>query len=150
VSPEKQPRKVLVVDDDQVIRVLLEERLAAWGYETVLCADGEEGWEAFLATPAVRHAIIDWIMPNVDGLELIRRIRDHEREQERPATYVILLTSQSGREKVITGLQAGADDYLVKDDNFQSMVQARLQVADKQIEFEELLAQAKEPVGESK
>jgi DNA-binding response OmpR family regulator len=142
VAPDDESLKVLVVDDDPVIRVLLEEVLREWGYTPVLCADGEEGWRTFLAAPEVRLAVIDWVMPKLEGVDLIRQIRAHEREQDRPATYVILLTSQSGRERVMEGLRSGADDYLVKDDNFQAMVQARLRVAEKQIEFEELLARA--------
>jgi DNA-binding response OmpR family regulator len=142
VESDDKSLEVLVVDDDPVIRVLLDEVLREWGYSPVLCADGEEGWRTFLATPEVRLAVIDWVMPKLEGVELIRQIRDHERQHDRPATYVILLTSQSGREKVMEGLRSGADDYLVKDDNFQAMVQARLRVAEKQIEFEEMLASA--------
>lgn len=143
MSDPERPQ-VLVVDDDPLIRVLLEEVLVEWGYAPVPCADGEAGWRTFLAVGEARLAIVDWVMPQLEGVELIRRIRTHERGTGRPPTYVILLTSRSSRDRVVEGLRSGANDYLVKDDHFQTRLEERLREAAKQIEFGQLVAKGGE------
>lgn len=132
-------RTVLIIDDDATLRALLQQKLGQWGYRTLLASDGEEGWDAYLRHRDARIAIVDWLMPKLDGLSLIRRIREHEQREERGATYVIILTSQSSQAQVAQGFEAGADDYLIKGD-FQAELQRRLKVAEKQLEFEEMVA----------
>src|SRR5262245_39629634 len=102
--------RVLIAEDDPISRHLLERTLRAWGYEVTAAADGAEAWRLFEAHdfPLV---ISDWVMPGIDGPELVRRIR----ASPRPGyVFTILLAASSSRHEVVEGLQAGADDYLTK------------------------------------
>jgi two-component sensor histidine kinase/DNA-binding NarL/FixJ family response regulator len=103
--------KVLVADDDPVVRALLTSNLAKWDYEVLACGDGLDAWTALQGDEAPPLAILDWIMPSMDGVEVCRRVRSLGR---RPYTYIILLTVKGGREEILQGLEAGADDYIVK------------------------------------
>src|SRR5215472_15426584 len=102
--------KVLIADDEVVSRRLLQNYLQRWGHEVVAAQDGAEAWSLFQAGefPIV---ISDWMMPKMDGLELIRRIRGCRR---RGYIYAILLTSRSHKEDLVEGMEAGADDFLTK------------------------------------
>jgi two-component system chemotaxis response regulator CheY len=102
--------KVLVVDDDPTYRSIVEQAVRSFGHEPVVAADGQAGWERFVADlPDV--VITDWTMPGLDGLELCRRIREHP---EGSMAYVIVVTGRDGKDQVATGIRAGADDYLTK------------------------------------
>jgi PAS domain S-box-containing protein len=103
--------KILVAEDDAVSRRLLTITLAKWGYEVCVTVDGTEAWQALQAEDAPELAILDWMMPGIDGLELCRRLR--ARKESQPA-YVILLTAKSRPEDIAAGLGAGADDYVTK------------------------------------
>jgi diguanylate cyclase (GGDEF)-like protein len=103
--------KVLIAEDEGVSRARLTRRLSGWGYEVVVARDGIEAWEALQRDDAPSLAIIDWMMPGIDGAELCRRIRRQARE---PYQYVLLLTGKDRKEDLIAGLEAGADDYLTK------------------------------------
>jgi sigma-B regulation protein RsbU (phosphoserine phosphatase) len=103
--------RALVADDDPVARVILARALPEWAVEPIVVADGVAAWEVITSGNAPSLAIMDWEMPGLDGPELCRRIRGN------PATasmYVILLTGRDTVEDVVAGLDAGADDYLVK------------------------------------
>jgi CheY-like chemotaxis protein len=102
--------KVLVVDDDPVSLKLLRNYLEKWGYEVTQAQDGAAGWTLFQANdfPLV---IADWMMPEMDGVELVRRIRAHERPG---FAYCMLLTARSHKEDLVEGMDAGADDFLSK------------------------------------
>lgn len=102
--------KVLVAEDSMVMRRLLVGHLKQWEYEVVECVDGAEAWETF-QTDSYSIVITDWVMPNLDGLDLTRRIRDSQRPGY---CYVILLTAKTDKEDLITAMEAGADDFLVK------------------------------------
>jgi len=102
--------QILVVDDDAVTRTMLNALLAAGGHNVVLAEDGSEGWGAWqLSAPQV--VVSDWLMPNLDGLELCRRIRA---APARSYTYFILQTVRSGRENFLEAMDAGADDFITK------------------------------------
>ena len=102
--------RILVVDDDPTSRIVLRAGLEKLGYDAVDLNGGEEAWQAHLAHRA-DVVIADRVMPDVDGLELCRRIRaGHDAEY----TYVILVTASAGRTDVLEGMEAGADGYLVK------------------------------------
>ncbi len=103
--------KVLVAEDDQASSRLLQASLQKWGYEVVACRNGAEAWAALQGEDAPRLAILDWMMPELDGIEVCRRIRSRA---SAPYVYVLLLTAKGQREDIITGLDAGADDYLTK------------------------------------
>lgn len=103
--------KVLVADDEAVTRRLLESTLTRWGYEVVVADDGLEALRLLEVPDAPKLAMLDWLMPGMDGLSLCREIRSRKTE---PYTYILLLTSRSNQGDVVAGLDAGADDYMVK------------------------------------
>ncbi|HEY0873195.1 MAG TPA: response regulator [Vicinamibacterales bacterium] len=102
--------RVLVADDDDSTMVFLSRAIIKLGYEPITATDGEAAWDA-LETLAPPLAIVDWMMPKLDGLELCRRIRESPRFAN---MYILLLTGRTGRKDVVRGLEAGADDYLKK------------------------------------
>lgn len=103
--------RILIADDDPAFRHLLEEILVKWGYEVIVTRDGNEAWQALRAEGAPQVAILDWMMPEMDGLEVCRKVR---KEVQEPYTYIILLTSQHRDEDLVLGMEAGADDYITK------------------------------------
>jgi two-component system cell cycle response regulator len=103
--------KVLIAEDDVVSRRLLEAMLTRWGYELAVTRDGVEAWEVLQRTDTPSIAILDWMMPRMDGVEVCRKVR--QRGQE-PYIYLLLLTTKGRKENIIQGLDAGADDYLTK------------------------------------
>lgn len=118
--------RILVVDDAKVSRLILEDTLTAAGHDVVTAGDGLEAWHAFQATPFT-VVISDWMMPDVDGLELCRRIRAQARAQY---TYIILLTALEGSASYLEGMRAGADDCLTKPFDRDQLL-ARLHVAER-------------------
>ena len=110
-QPEKALAKtrILVAEDDPVSRELISNRLIKWDYEPVVAHDGLEAINILRSNDAPALAILDWMMPGMDGLEVCRRVREVEK-----VVYIILLTARSGKENVVEGLRAGADDYLNK------------------------------------
>src|SRR5689334_21911305 len=102
--------KVLVAEDDAVVRRLLQSYLLAWGHDVELADDGAQAWALFLGGE-FSLVISDWIMPGLDGLELVRRIRAHYRPGY---VYVILPTGKSQREDIVRGMEVGADYFMAK------------------------------------
>ena len=102
--------KVLIAEDDIISRRMLQNFLEKWGYEVVAACNGNEAWSRF-QEEEFSLVITDWMMPEVDGLELIRRIRARE---EPGYVYIILLTALSQKKDVVEGLSAGADDFVTK------------------------------------
>jgi CheY-like chemotaxis protein len=129
--------KVLIAEDDPTTRLVLERTLAGWGYDVISCRDGGEAVEALGAKDPPRLAILDWMMPVTDGLEVCRTIR---RTPELGATYVILLTARSTKEDLVEGFRAGADDYVIKPFDRQEL-RARLGAGIRIVELEGSLAQ---------
>ncbi len=103
--------RILVAEDDSVTRKLLEVHLVKWGHQVVACSDGAQAWNVLGAEDPPRLAILDWMMPEMDGVTLCGEIRKLEKH---PYTYIILLTSKNLKEDVVAGLEAGADDYIIK------------------------------------
>jgi DNA-binding response OmpR family regulator/anti-sigma regulatory factor (Ser/Thr protein kinase) len=102
--------KILVAEDDPVSRRLLQNYLERWGHDVVLAEDGGQAWQRFEADP-VPLVITDWMMPELDGTELIRRIRALDRPEY---VYTILLTAKTQKDDVVQGMDAGADDFVTK------------------------------------
>ena len=118
--------KILVVDDDKVIGVFMTAALTELGHEPVLARDGQEAWEIYqTSTPDI--VITDWMMPKIDGLELVRMIRADARHRY---TYVILLTALGGKGSYLEGMRAGADDFITKPHDIDTLA-ARLRVAER-------------------
>lgn len=103
--------KVLIADDDPIWRALLTQNVRNWGFEVTAAEDGLQAWNVLQEHEAPRIAILDWQMPELDGVEICRRIRC---SLNRPFVYTIILTSRDTRDDVVAGFESGADDYLVK------------------------------------
>ncbi|MCI0464413.1 MAG: response regulator [Gemmataceae bacterium] len=115
--------KILIAEDDPLYRHLIQTTLAEWGYEVVTAEEGEAAWRILQGADTPKIAILDWMMPGLDGLEVCRRVRALERPEP---TYIILLTSRGGKENTISALEGGADDYVTKPFD-RAELHARLQ-----------------------
>jgi CheY-like chemotaxis protein len=102
--------KILIADDDLISRTMLEGILTDWGHEVAVVCDGAEAWRLLQESPP-ELAILDWIMPGLDGAEVCRRERQ---KQTATPVYLILLTARDAKADVVAGLQAGANDYVTK------------------------------------
>jgi diguanylate cyclase (GGDEF)-like protein len=103
--------KTLIAEDDPVSRRLLEVALTRNGYEVVATSDGAAAWQALQQDGAPQLAILDWVMPGMDGPAICREVR---RLPNKPYVYILLLTAKGRKQDLIDGLDAGADDYLIK------------------------------------
>jgi diguanylate cyclase (GGDEF)-like protein len=132
--------KILLADDEPIARTMLEHWLSGWGYTVVPVKDGEAALEALKADPEIRLAVVDWVMPKVDGLGVCRAIRSGPNE---PYIYVLLLTARDNKADIVEGLDAGADDYLVKPCNPLEL-KVRLRAGRRVVELQEQLVSARE------
>ena len=128
--------KILVAEDDSDSYLLLEALLRGWGHEAVTTTDGAAAWDALQGEDAPTLAILDWMMPGLDGLEVCRRARG--RSSARPL-YIILLTARTDRQDTIDGLDAGADDFVTKPFD-PSELRARVSVGVRVVELQRELA----------
>jgi diguanylate cyclase (GGDEF)-like protein len=136
--------KILVADDDLVTRRILEAYLVKWGYEAVMVADGQEAWRILQEDDAPSLAILDWMMPGMDGTTICREVR---KLNHQPYIYLILLTARGYKEHLIEGLEAGADEYLTKPfDPYE--LKARLRAGARIVELQDSLIQAREALRE--
>lgn len=103
--------KVLIAEDNAIWRQMLKQNVASWGYEPVLAEDGRQAWNILQLEGAPRLAILDWQMPHMDGIDVCRHVKN---SQTLPFTYIVMLTSRDAEEDMVAGLDAGADDYLMK------------------------------------
>jgi phosphoserine phosphatase RsbU/P len=127
--------KILIADDDSIPRRLLHAALVKAGHEVVSTCDGVEAWQALQQADAPRLVILDWLMPGLDGVEICRRVRQRDAA---PYTYLLLLTSKDRKEDLITGLEAGADDYLTKPFDPQEL-QVRLRTGQRILDLQTAL-----------
>ena len=132
--------KILVAEDDLVTRRMLQAYLVKWGYEVVMVADGQQAWQILQQENAPRLALLDWMMPEMDGMSICREVR---RLEIQPYIYLILLTARKYHEDIIAGLEAGADDYLTKP--FDPIeLRARLRAGARVVELQDNLIEARE------
>jgi diguanylate cyclase (GGDEF)-like protein len=103
--------RVLAAEDNPIFQSMLRSMLTKWGYDPVIARDGAEAWRALDAEDAPRLAILDWMMPGMDGVEICQRVRAAARE---PYIYILLLTARTESQDLVEGMEAGADDYLTK------------------------------------
>lgn len=132
--------KILLADDEPIARTMLEHWLVGWGYEVTLARDGESALQALKDDPELRLLVVDWVMPKKDGIEVCKAIRSGPQE---PYVYVVLLTAKDDKSDIIAGLDAGADDYLVKPCNPLEL-KVRLRAGRRVIELQEQLVKARE------
>jgi diguanylate cyclase (GGDEF)-like protein len=136
--------RVLIADDSSFSRAVLRKTLPQWGYEVVEAEDGDAAW-AILSAPDGPHlAILDWVMPGLTGPEVCKRLRDTRRE---PYTYVLLLTSKETKEETVEGMDAGADDYIVKPFHEHELM-VRLRAGKRIVELQIELLNAQEELRE--
>jgi len=128
--------KALIADDDLTYRRLLKALLAKWGYDVLVTSDGDAAWQVLQAPDAPQIAILDWMMPGKDGVEICRQIRESSQSDPK---YIILLTSKGGKEDVVSGLDAGADDYITKPFESEEL-RARVQVGERILKLQSELA----------
>jgi len=129
--------RILIAEDDAVSRKILEAKLAKWGYSVVATCDGNEAWHFLKQQDAPELAILDWMMPGMDGPEVCRMLRTLSKPDP---TYVLLLTARDRREDILEGLQAGADDYVIKPFDPDEL-QARVQVGVRIVSLQRALAE---------
>src|SRR5262245_56182277 len=128
--------QVLIADDDPVTRRLLQSYLQKWGYEVTPAQNGAEAWRLF-QTATFPIVITDWMMPELDGLELIRRIR----AAHRPGyVHTTLLTARAQKEDLVEGMETGADDFLTKPFD-RDELRVRLRAAERILGLEQSLAE---------
>ena len=132
--------KILIADDDPVSCRLLEKLLSKWGYHAITAHSGTEAWQVLQGEDAPRLALLDWMMPGMDGLEICRRVRGRSSQ---PYVYIMLLTANDKVGNLVEGLESGADDYLTKPFHPQEL-RARLRVGLRMIELESSLVEARE------
>ena len=132
--------KILIADDDVTSRLVLAGVLKKHGHEVVVTVDGAEAWDALQRPDAPRLAILDWVMPGLSGVDVCRRARTIESDQP---PYIILLTSRGQKTDIVTGLEAGADDYLAKPFDPGELL-ARVDVGRRLIELQARLIEARD------
>jgi sigma-B regulation protein RsbU (phosphoserine phosphatase) len=130
-----KPKTVLLADDDKLTLNVLNDTLTRAGYDVLTATDGEQAWKKLEQSKAM-IAILDWIMPGMEGVEIVRRAHQDPRFVN---TYFILLTGKSSTEDLVAGLQAGASDYLRKPFEEAELL-ARVEVGIRFIELQQKLA----------
>ena len=129
-------QEILIAEDSSVIRRLLESHLTNWGYKILTTENGAEAWERLQQEVAPRLVILDWMMPEMSGVEVIRHVRA---QRNRPYTYIILLTGNTTREELAEGFAAGADDYIFKPFD-ETVLHARINAGERILNLEQTLA----------
>lgn len=129
--------QVLIAEDDRVTGEILARTLQRLGHETTVVTDGAQAWTALSAAVAPTLAILDWMMPQMDGPDVCRRVR-----QERPEAnmYLLLVTARETRSDVVAGLDAGADDYIIKPFDPEEL-RARVAVGVRVLSLQQKLAE---------
>jgi two-component system cell cycle response regulator len=130
---------VLIAEDDVISCRALEKNLQEWGYNVLVTKNGEEAW-GIIKEGGIRLAILDWSMPKMDGLELCHKIRNEYQPKEEKYLYIILLTGRDLEEDIITGLSAGADDYMTKPFSYMEL-KVRIQNGERIIALQDIVLQ---------
>jgi CheY-like chemotaxis protein len=129
--------RVVIADDDRVTAEILGRMLRGWDFAPIVTANGADAWERLRSAPGPTPAMLDWMMPEVDGPEVCRRVR---RELPLANMYLILVTARETRGDVVAGLDAGADDYVIKPFDAEEL-RARVAVDVRVITLQERLAE---------
>ena len=142
----KADNRILLVEDSPVYQRLISGHLRRWGFDVIALTDGLEAWTVLQQPHSPKLALMDWVMPKMDGTEVCRRLRG----QGASASYVytILLTAKDNREDLLRAMEAGADDYLVKP--FDELeLKAKLMVGKRILALQEELISAREAMRHS-
>jgi two-component system cell cycle response regulator len=136
MKPGAENMRVLLADDDALYRHSLQSALERWGYEVTTALDGNKALDILQEADPPRIAILDWMMPGMDGVGICSRVRERNND---PYVYIVLITAKDKKRDVIAGLKAQADDYLIKPFNLEEL-RARLQSGQRIIELQAALA----------
>mgnify|MGYP001309711541 CR=1 FL=1 len=129
--------RILIAEDDLTSRTMLAAVLQKNGHDVVETVNGEEAWEALRKSDAPRLAILDWMMPVMDGVEVVRRLRA---ETTGPQPYILMLTAKGTKEDIVAALDTGANDYLVKP--FHPIeLRARVEVGRRLVDMQDQLTE---------
>ncbi len=129
--------RILVVEDDDITNRMLQKYLGDLGFDTTSAFDGLQGWE-ILCQEDIHFVITDWMMPHMNGLELIKKIRE---KKDHVYTYIILLTAKTETKEIIEGISCGADDYMVKPFD-KDVLAVRVRAGQRIVELQEKLLKA--------
>src|SRR5271163_491336 len=139
-NKEDIANSILVAEDDPVSRRVLEAFLVKWGFHVVTAMDGLDALRILESAAAPPLAILDWMMPGLEGPQVCQRVRAHP---ERPYVYILLLSARSQKDDLLHGLESGADDYLTKPFDAQEL-RARLHVGQRILDLQDQLIAAGE------
>ena len=126
--------KILLADDDPIIRQVLINLLRKWEYEPVATANGLEALNALNEDPDLRIALFDWMMPELSGVDLVRKIRD----MNIAPFHVIMITAKDSKDAILEALAAGADDFVQKPFD-RDILHARIKVAERSVNMQSYL-----------
>ena len=144
IRDAEHPMKVLAAEDNPVFQSMLTNMITKWGYQPVIARDGNQAWEALQSPDGPQLAILDWMMPGMNGVDVCRAVRDAGRE---PYVYILLLTARTDSQDLVEGMEAGADDYVTKP--FQAHeLRVRLRAGRRIVELQEQLLAAREALRE--
>jgi DNA-binding response OmpR family regulator len=129
--------QVLIAEDDRVTGEILARNLRRWQFETTLVTDGREAWQFLSAATAPTLAVLDWMMPETDGPDICRRVRA---ELPDAHMYLLLVTARESRGDIVVGLDAGADDYIIKPFDIEEL-RARVGVGVRMLGLQQKLAE---------
>jgi two-component system cell cycle response regulator len=135
--------KILIAQEEEVWRGMLETTLAKWGHEVIATSDGSQAWQELQKEGAPKLAILDRALPGMDGLAVAREVRNHT---ELPYVYILLTMAKGQQQEVVEGMKAGADDFLVKPVSADELM-IRVRIAKRILELEEELRSAHEAIG---
>ena len=144
IRDAEHPMRVLAAEDNPVFQSMLSNMLTKWGYQPVMARDGNEAWEALQQPDGPQLAILDWMMPGLNGVDICRGVRAAGRE---PYVYILLLTARTDSQDLVEGMEAGADDYVTKP--FQAHeLRVRLRAGRRILELQQQLMAAREALRE--
>lgn len=138
LPPAQSSGSILLAEDSALFRHMITSHLTEWGFKYVCVKDGNAAWKALSLPDAPRLALLDWVLPEMDGIEICRRLRSRDHQSY---TYTILLTAKSRKQEMLEAMDAGADDFLAKP--FDPLeLKARLMVGKRIIDLQQKLLSA--------
>ncbi len=127
--------RMIIAEDDKTSRQVLENVLTKLGHSVVAVSDGEQAWNALREPNAPRLALLDWMMPCLDGIDVVKRVRELPNAQQ---LYLIMLTARDSKQAIVEALQAGANDYIIKPYH-NAELRARIDVGCRYVEMQSAL-----------
>src|SRR5450755_523080 len=141
---DRPAMQILVADDSPVFRDMLQRMLPQWGYDVIMVPDGQQAWDLLRKDNGPRLALLDWMMPGMEGAEICRSVRANVRDRY---VYIMLVSVRSELEDVVKGMESGADDYIVKPFQMDEL-HARLRAGRRVVVLQEELVAARETLRE--